>query len=389
MRIDNTGISTLEMALSVIIIAVLVSGFGTLLYSTVTDSRTKNTLNQLDQIKKAIVGEPKSVPPGEKSLVRHGYLGDMGSLPAALSDLEAAGTQPDYAVDSILQLGAGWRGPYVSSGVAAGFTDAWSNGLVYSTTAGTSSVTGAAAVASIRSIGPDSVNGTADDHVVEIYKSETFAQVSGFVKDSIGQTMPGVNVKLTYPTAGVIPGSPAGVLTDSDGLYTFAGVPHGIRVLQLEPKLSYQRGTAYTTGNDRNNLEVVVENLGKTATNVSTLKISYTSNPVSDFQQVIITTPGGSNLTTGGGVSGTTVSFTATTVGGTGVIQEPLRVDITGLVMSVPDAVVGTVGTGQTLKIQMNDFEEVSTNNNVDVTGVTFTLEFSDGSKTLFVPVRK
>ncbi len=56
--------------------------------------------------------------------------------------------------------------------------------------------------------------------------------------------------------------------------------------------------------------------------------------------------------------------------------------------MTVPDAVLGTVGTGGTMKIEINDFEEIGTNNNVDMTGVTFTLEFSDGSKTLFAPVR-
>jgi hypothetical protein len=83
------------------------------------------------------------------------------------------------------------------------------------------------------------------------------------------------------------------------------------------------------------------------------------------------------------------VTFASKTIAGTSVIQEPFRVDISGLVMTVPDVIIGSVGTGSTLKIEMMDFEEVGTSNNLDMTGVTFTLEFSDGSKTLFSAVRK
>ncbi len=382
----TAGFTTLEMAVVIMVIAVLVSGFSTLLYSTVFEARKTSAYNQLNEIKKAIVGEARTVPPGEKSVVRHGYVGDIGNLPSSLTQLETPSTEPDYSRDAILQAGAGWRGPYISPNASKSFADPWGNAVVYTVAAGTSSVTGAATVATLRSNGPDGIADTPDDHLVEIYKAEALTRVTGFVKDAFGQTLPGITVKLVYPANGAIPGSPAATQSDNEGLYTFTDVPQGLRVLQLEPKLSYQRGTGYTTGNDRNNVELYVENLGKPATNVSSVKITYTSNPVSDFQQVLIN---GSAIASSSGTSGKTVTFTATTVNGTGVIQEPFRVDVAGLVMTVPDAVVGTVGTGGTLKIQINDFEEVGTNNNVDMTGVTFTLEFSDGSKTLFAPVRK
>ena len=57
--------------------------------------------------------------------------------------------------------------------------------------------------------------------------------------------------------------------------------------------------------------------------------------------------------------------------------------------MLVPDAIIGTVGTGGQLKIQVQNFEQVGTNNDVDMTGVTFFAEFSDGSKTQFTTKRK
>ena len=379
------GISLIETSVALVVIAILVSGFGTAIYSTVSNARVVAAQNQLELLKKAMIGEPRSVPPGEKSGQRYGYLGDMGGVPASLTQLEVPGSQPDYAVSSLLQLGAGWRGPYISTVVSGGMTDPWGNGIVYSTTAGTSALTGAAVVATLRSFGPDGNNGTADDNVVEIYKAETHAKIIGFVRDdNTSRTLAGVSVTISYPSGGSIVSSSA--VTDSDGLYTFNNIPHGPQVLQLSPKLAYQLGTGFTTGAAKNNVEFVVENLAKSATNVNSIKLTWTTDPVTDYQELWVAGVRYANTAT---ASGATVSFTATTVGGTGIIQEPFRVDVTGLVLQVPDITVGSVGTGGTLKIEIKDFEETGNNTNVDMTGVTFTVEFSDGSKTVFSPLRK
>lgn len=380
----NKGTTVLEMAVTTLLIAILVSGFGTGMYSTVSNARNQAALRQLEALKKAIVGQPRSVPPGEKSGIRHGYIGDMGALPATLSSLDAIGSQLEYSVDSLLQLPRGWRGPYVSGAASRNMTDPWGNGLVYSAAAGASALTGATTVATIRSLGADGLNGTADDHVVEIYKAEAFAKVIGFVKDAFGSTVAGITVTVSYPSSGSI-ATVSGV-SDNDGLYMFDNIPHGPQILQLAPKLSYQRGTGLTTGAARNNVEFVVENLGKLATNITNIKLTWTTDPPTDFKTLAIN---GVQVYNATAPSGTTVSFSATTVAGTGVIQEPFRVDISALVMQIPDTIIGTVGTGGAVKFELGDFEEVGTTTNFDMTGVTFVAEFSDGSKTLFSPLRK
>jgi hypothetical protein len=379
------GISIIETSVALVVIAILVSGFGTAVYSTVSNARIATAQNQLELLKKAIVGEPRSVPPGEKSGQRYGYLGDMGGVPSSLPQLETAGSQPNYAVSTLLQLGAGWRGPYVATVVSAGMIDPWGNGIAYSIASGTSALTGATVMATLRSLGPDGQSGTADDRVVEIYKAETHSKIVGFVRDdNTSRTLAGVSVSISYPSSGVIVSSSA--VTDNDGLYIFDNIPHGPQALQLGPKLAYQFGMGFTTNAARNSVEFVVENLAKAATNVNSIKLTWTTEPPTDFKELWV---GGTKYFDGTAAPGLTISFTAATVGGTGVIQEPFRVDVSGLVLQVPDITIGSVGTGGTLKIEMRDFEEVGNNTNVDMTGVTFVAEFSDGSKTLFSPLRK
>jgi hypothetical protein len=209
--------------------------------------------------------------------------------------------------------------------------------------------------------------------------------VIGYVKDAAGATLPGVTVKLSHPANGVI-GPAATSVSDDQGLYEFDDIPHGPRVVQLEPGLSYQRGTGYTTGGARNNVEFSVENLGQLPTSITSVEITWLSDPVSDFRQLRIN---GALVFNGTASSGSTIAFGSHAVAGTGVIQEPFHLDVSGLMMQTPDAIIGTAGTGGVLDFEMTDFEQAGTNTNIDMTGVTFALEFSDGSRTVFAPVRQ
>src|SRR5688572_12999597 len=114
----NAGLTMIELAMVLSIAAILASGFSFMVYDSVLKVRKDTALVHLDRIKKGIVGEGRTLAPGETDVLRFGYIGDMGALPANLSSLVEAGSQPNYAVDEILQVGAGWRGPYVSSGLA-------------------------------------------------------------------------------------------------------------------------------------------------------------------------------------------------------------------------------------------------------------------------------
>jgi hypothetical protein len=145
-------------------------------------------------------------------------------------------------------------------------------------------------------------------------------------------------------------------------------------------------GTALTSGGNRNNLQFVVENLAKLSTSITTIKLTWVTSPASDFKRLLVN---GIEVYNAAASPGTTISFSSQTLAGTGVIQEPFRVDVSGLVMLIPDAVIGTVGSGGSIKFEAEDFEETGNNNDVDVTGVTFTAEFSEGSKVVFSPLRK
>lgn len=380
------GASLLEMSVVMMVMAIVLTAMGTGIVSVTENARREAVLNQLDRVKKGLVGESRIIPTGEKDLRRYGYIGDIGTLPSSLSSLATAGTFPDYKIDSDLQMGAGWRGPYEPVLPTDVTIDPWGRALVYTVSAGTSTLTGAPTVASVRSLGPDGVNGTSDDAVVEIYKADAFSQVLGYVKNPFGATVAGIQVTLSSPVNGVIQAMTS--TTDNDGLYTFTDVPQGERVLQLVPKLSFVRDTALTSSTDLNDVEFVVENLGKDSTTVNTMKLTYTSSPAADFTDVLVN---GASVFSGLAASGTTVTFSSSKAAtGTNVLQEPIHFfEASGLIMLVPDAIIGTIGTGGTLKIQVLNFEQVGTNNNVDMTGVTFSAEFSDGSKTLFTTKRK
>src|SRR5438477_738206 len=106
------GSSMMETMVVLAVIAILVATFGTALYSITADARKTAALNQLDRVKKGLVGEARVVPTGEKDVRRFGFIGDLGTLPSSLTPLTTIGSFPDYRIDPLLQMGAGWRGPY-------------------------------------------------------------------------------------------------------------------------------------------------------------------------------------------------------------------------------------------------------------------------------------
>ena len=378
------GASALEVVVTMTVMAILAAGFGTALYSTVTDARGTAVLNQLDRIKVAIIGDPRVIAPAERDVRRFGYLGDIGSLPPSLSLLATQGGLPvfkitGHAADANIQLPAGWRGPYIPPDA---LTDPWGNAIGISPCPLTTSLTGATVSAEIRSSGPDGTMCNSDDSVVEIYKSETFTDVKGYVKDPFGGTVPGVAVTLSTVTGGVVQNI-AGVADDL-GLYSFSSVPAGERVLQLAPVLAYSRNTAFTSGAARNDVEFVVENLHRlsSASTFNKLKLTYSASVPGDYSTVLV-----NGVTVFSGTAGSTSTigpFTNQMVTGTGVVQESIHFfEASGLIMLVPDVIIGTVGTGGTVKIEVKDFEEVGTSTNLDMTGVTFFVEFINNTQTV------
>ncbi|MCS7250318.1 MAG: type II secretion system GspH family protein [candidate division WOR-3 bacterium] len=120
----NKGVTLLELLIVMIIIGILASAAVKTWDVTLERQRIEETIKELDEIGRAIVGDERVVYMGTR--VDFGFVGDCGMLPRALIDLSL---KPDY-VDSAL-----WKGPYIKSIFAEnpkGFlTDAWGDSYKY------------------------------------------------------------------------------------------------------------------------------------------------------------------------------------------------------------------------------------------------------------------
>lgn len=141
--------SLIEMVVTLSVAATLVALLGVVVARALQSSRESQTQQQVRQVYTAIFGEP--------SRGSHGYVGDMGQLPTALSDLVTVGSQmafhaQDGATAHKGNVGTGWRGPYLTSPFSSTdlMTDAWGQQLSY--TAG-----------QVISNGPDGALSTSDD----------------------------------------------------------------------------------------------------------------------------------------------------------------------------------------------------------------------------------
>jgi type II secretory pathway pseudopilin PulG len=106
--------------------------------------RTESTKRQLEEIHRAIAGDP--------AMRNAGYVGDMGAMPSSLARLKVQGTQraPTYGT---LGVKYGWDGPYLRIGYSdnAYLYDGWGRALIYY-----------AATGRVRSRGPNASISTDD-----------------------------------------------------------------------------------------------------------------------------------------------------------------------------------------------------------------------------------
>ena len=164
------------------------------------------------------------------------------------------------------------------------------------------------------------------------------------MKDGSGLNVPGVSVRISYPSNGTLINPGVLTTTDSNGLYKFQNIPQGMRVVQVDPHLSYKPESAFTSGGSGNDVQFTVQNLGQNATTFSSMTVTYNVDPPASYEEVKVN---GASVFKAAASSGTTINFTRT-VSGTGVIQQPFSVDVGNLYMQVPDVVIGSVGVGGT-----------------------------------------
>lgn len=199
---------------------------------TLDQSKYELTLNQMKQIRNALVGEMNST--SVKS--RFGYLGDVGGIPSAAEGLSALWAQPSgistWQMTPGFRIGSGWNGPYLFDQGVSGVDyskDAWGTAYVYDPDSDPATLT---------SYGADLVaggSGLNSDITLTIPQNRQWYSVHGLILDN-GNPWSGsleVEINLPDPTTGDVISKSSTIVSGDDGAFLFEKIPPGIRSLTL------------------------------------------------------------------------------------------------------------------------------------------------------------
>lgn len=387
-RSESSGFTVIEIIAVIGIIAALVGMMTPLAFQMIGARREQSTREELETIKKAIIGEARSTMTGKE--FSFGFAGDIGGVPTSLDRLRTRATLPAFSFDTTKGTGAGWNGPYIMEKIAGDFKiDPYGSEYVYSTTPYTNTSLGVEVRAKVTSPGPDLATGTSDDLSVEILKPEIFSRVIGFVKDSLGSGVPSTTVTINYPSAGSL--TTATALTNIDGMYEFTDIPIGDRTITVDPKLFYKSGSASTVAPAGKDLKFTIQNFSQNDIAITSLKAEYTVSPAAFYEKIVLNGVTVFTWSTTRPGSGTTVSFASAIIARSTVSKEPFLTRIQPPKVETPDIIVTRLGAGGSLDVELQGFNDAATGaaNTVDMTGVPFKITFSDGSVVIFTPVKK
>lgn len=382
--IADRGFTLLELSVSLGILSLMVTGTIYLISLELDTSRQSETIAKVTMFKRAVIGDSQLVT--KESRTDFGYVGDMGSLPTVLSDLWLRGSKLAFTYDNN-KTGGGWAGPYVQVGAIEFandlFRDSWGSGISYVVGIGTSGVTGQQYLAKIFSMGPDAATGTFDDITAEIYTTEMMSTVVSDIRDSSGNPMPNIAVKVNYPSGGTL--TTASAMSGPDGSYQFTGIPFGNRSITVEPKLVYSEGSAVTLGGSGDDIEFVMTSFACGTITGATATLGDPPTPF--FEQFRVGNTTVFNNTSSLAGNGEFIDFTTdpninwSGCGGGGVgLASVFPVRLQSAFTQVPDQDIGAgASAGKTSRMRMNNFKlnENGSGGAVNMTGVSVSVTFS------------
>ncbi|MGB3400231.1 MAG: prepilin-type N-terminal cleavage/methylation domain-containing protein [Candidatus Deferrimicrobiaceae bacterium] len=216
------GFTLLEVIVVIAVISILASIAVPYAAQILNQTREQNARNEMEELHGAIMGNP-SVPTS-------GFVGDMGRLPANLTQLNVRGGQP-VGTNGLLGVKIGWFGPYINTGFDANgyLNDPWGIQYAY----------GNPGAGQIRSAGKDRTMGTADDIIyppnpatiggsllVNLSAWHTDNTASQYILNPQPAAFPGMTATVTfnYSSNGIQTGANVG--TPAGPPYVF-GIPVG------------------------------------------------------------------------------------------------------------------------------------------------------------------
>ena len=126
-----------ELTILLVVLALLATAAIPRVGLMIESSKKAATLQEMQEIKRAIVGDPTVTAGGQ--LVSPGYEGDVGSPPPNLSGLVS---KPSSVPAYNRFTRSGWNGPYIDSDNNEYMKDAWNTTYQYDSSARTITSTG-------------------------------------------------------------------------------------------------------------------------------------------------------------------------------------------------------------------------------------------------------
>ena len=368
------------------------------------------TGNEMQKLRKALLGDPEKLLGAVRS--DFGFLDDVGCLPTtALGGLDRLLTQGAYGAwsfNAAAHVGAGWKGPYVA-GAAIGQEaeefqkDQWGNAYRYTPAAGACPLTATFTSSGANGIFDGAPPAGGDDIDFSIAAVDTSATVSGLITDWKGDPVPGATVTVNYPVNGTL--ATASGTTNSAGAYSISGIPFGNRSVSITPKLIVTSAAALPTGTSDPDCNTA----GPATCSIVEFKlVNYSTSAVPGITSLTATYAGGAlyfrvkwgtavvfNCAGSCGQGSGSRAITSSSVGAASAALSPFVVAVDNPLKELADIKIGASGQlGTAVLVRIINFRNCSGPNQncggsggqVSMSGVPFTITFSDGSIIQFTP---